>query len=115
MSGQGSQFVPPCHYFWICMLDLSDQIEGRLQPQRIACKNDVNRDKHHSHQHDLAPSPLRCGWQRNDREYLWIIDFIALDHIPDAIVQVQLAVTAPLPLPRICVDPCAGKPPPATA
>ncbi len=38
------------------MPNLSAQIAGRLQPKRLACKNDVYRVKHHPRKHNL-PAP----------------------------------------------------------
>jgi hypothetical protein len=36
------------HKLWIRAPHVTAQIAGRLQPKRIARKNDVNRDQHHA-------------------------------------------------------------------
>ncbi|MGA8436846.1 MAG: hypothetical protein WB762_28680 [Candidatus Sulfotelmatobacter sp.] len=61
-----------------------------------------------------APALLWRRYRQHTQD-LWFIHFNTLDYLPDVIVQVQFAITAPLPLPRISVDLCAGEAPPATA
>jgi hypothetical protein len=62
------------------MPNLAAEIAGRLQPKRIARKDDVHHHEHQSRQQNFPPSSLRCRWQGYDGEHVWFLAVLKLWH-----------------------------------